>query len=178
MTAPFAKVRVKTLPMNLNIALSAKVAAKSRTTTMNEEDDLQAVELDREAVAIACRVMTDTHFKKPYMKDALPHRWVVEAVMAGIAHGKFIAGQQHQLIEEGQADQHETLQTSLIRAGMAAVCEAVMDGKYIVGPNGSGQRRIAVTINLEAQRTIWDRVELTTARNADETEVIFTVERK
>lgn len=145
---------------------------------MSDEDDLQAVELDREAVAIACRVMTDTHFKKPYMQDALPHRWVVEAVMAGIAHGRFLAQQQHQLIEEGQAEQHEGLQTSLIRAGMAAVCEAVMNGDYIAGPNDSGKRRIEVNMNLEAQRTIWDRVELTTARNADETEVIFTVERK
>ena len=139
-------------------------------------------ELNREAAAIACRVMADTKYKQPYMSepDATPHLWVVEAVLAGIRHGKFIAEQQHQLIEQGQADEHEGMSTSLIRAGMAAVCEAVLQYRYVLhGANrDESGAAISVTINLEAQRTIWDRVELTTDRNADETEVIFTVTRK
>lgn len=143
------------------------------------KDDLTGT--DDEARAIARRVMGDTKFKKGYMAPpgALPHRWVVEAVEAGIAHGKSKADHMNHLVQDMQEEQHSMLNTSVIRANMVALAEAVMNGKCeCYGPDNETASKIKITINLEAQRTIWDRVELSTDRSHDGTEVIFTVERK
>lgn len=89
---------------------------------------------------------------------------------------------QHLAIQEAMADQHAGLQTSLIRANMAAMAEAVMQEQFDHwGENRNGEGpydKVEIRINLEAQRTIWDRVEYMTDRNEDGTEVIITIERK
>lgn len=109
--------------------------------------------------------------------DFVPHRWVIklaaDAMMEGLAIGRSQAQAEHHAIQDAQAEEHSMMNTSVIRANMAALAEAVMNNKYT-----AGLKACRFHINLEAQRTIWDRVELTTSRNADETEVIFTVERK
>lgn len=148
------------------------------------KDDLSGT--DDEARAIARRVMADTKFQKPYLvgKDVEPHRWVVEAVEAGIAHGKSKADRMHHAVQDAQAEEHTMLNTSLIRANMVALAEAVMNGQTsnlfdMSKPNNIGHLiGIKITINLEAQRTVWDRMELTTDRTDDGENVIFTVSRK
>lgn len=84
----------------------------------------------------------------------------------------------HLAVEEAQAEQHQGLQTSLIRAGMAAVCESILNSDYDICTDDGTRQAISVTIDLEAQRTVWDRVELTTDRTPDEKSVVFTVTRK
>lgn len=75
------------------------------------------------------------------------------------------------LVEEAVA-QADGMQTSIIRATVAAVMEEV-NTVY-----NHGGERFALNMNLEAQRTIWDRYELTTERDASQENVIFTIHKK
>lgn len=124
-----------------------------------------------------------------------PHKWVTEAVMRGIEQGRREGRKEvhaeHLAIQQGQAEQYEGLQTSLIRANMVALAEAVMNGKFTISKKTLQKRShgkvissevthhsVVIRINLEDQRTVWDRVELHTERNEEGTEVLFTVTRK
>lgn len=67
-------------------------------------------------------------------------------------------------------DQGEFQRTSIIRATVAAVMEA-----FNLANHGAP---FSLSMNLEAQRTIWDRYELTTERDASQENVTFTIHKK
>lgn len=75
---------------------------------------------------------------------------------------------------EASIDQAEAQQTSIIRATVAAVLESASKEEPYYGDDGG----FKLTMNLEAQRTIWDRVELTTERDASQENVTFTIHKK
>lgn len=79
-----------------------------------------------------------------------------------------------QALVDATTEQAESQQTSIIRATVAAVLEAVRDNDPVLFQLDS----MHVKMNLEAQRTIWDRVELTTERDASQENVTFTIHKK
>jgi len=117
-----------------------------------------------------------------------PHAWVVDAIVKGLevgiamgkAEGLTQANAEHQLIHDAVAEKQDTQSTSYIRACVAAVLEGVTQSLVVTHADGPRREvmQIQVTMNLEAQRTIWDRFELTTERSVDETEVTFKLFRK
>ncbi len=70
-------------------------------------------------------------------------------------------------------DQGEFQRTSIIRATVAAVMEA-----FILANHGAPLDVFSITMSIEAQRTIWDRYELITERDASQENVTFTIHKK
>ena len=70
-------------------------------------------------------------------------------------------------------DQGEFQRTSIIRATVAAVLEA-----FNLANHGAPLDVFSITMSIEAQRTIWDRYELTTERDASQENVTFTIHKK
>lgn len=89
-------------------------------------------------------------------------------------HGYTQGNEASQWLADQTADHAASQQTSIIRATVAAVLEAVRDNDPVLFQLDS----MHVKMNLEAQRTIWDRVELTTERDASQENVTFTVHKK
>lgn len=74
-------------------------------------------------------------------------------------------------VQEGLDEHYREAQTSIIRATVAAVMEAAL-------VNTAQADAFTLVMNLEAQRTIWDRFEFETARSDDGSKVVFTLTRK
>ena len=85
------------------------------------------------------------------------------------------AASQQALIDATVA-QAEGMRTSIIRATVAAVMEAANPMGHL--EMHAGYPAYKVTMNLEAQRTIWDRFELTTERDESQENVTFTIHKK
>lgn len=66
-----------------------------------------------------------------------------------------------QPLADAVAEHYESQQTSIVRATVAAVMEAA--------------GLTTLSINVERQATVWDRVELFTDRNDEQTHVTFTL---
>lgn len=89
-------------------------------------------------------------------------------------HGYTQGNEASQWLADQTADHAASQQTSIIRATVAAVLEAVRN--ETAGADEFDSH--SITMNLEAQRTIWDRVELETQRSEDGTQVTFTIHKK
>ena len=93
--------------------------------------------------------------------------------MQQAAYNQGVASQQ--ALVDATVAEGNGMQTSIIRATVAAVME-VASG-YTEIPE-MPKPPFSLTMSLEAQRTIWDRVELTTARDESQENVTFTIHKK
>lgn len=107
--------------------------------------------------------------------DAADLKSKIAVVVMGFmgAHFNRGAASQQALIDATVA-QAEGMQTSIIRATVAAVLEVIRNGTAGADEFNSH----SITMNLEAQRTIWDRYELTTERDESQENVTFTIHKK
>ena len=90
--------------------------------------------------------------------------------MQQAAYNQGVASQQ--ALVDATVAEGNGMQTSIIRATVAAVMEVASGYTEMPKPPFS------LTMSLEAQRTIWDRVELTTARDESQENVTFTIHKK
>lgn len=104
----------------------------------------------------------------------MPHDWVIAAIQRGVELGKELgertAGEKHLYVQDQLDEHYRNQQPTVIRACIAAVMEAGVTHNAADGPGV-----IKCTMNLEKQATIWDRFELETERNKEETEVTFSL---
>lgn len=124
----------------------------------------------------------------PYAKEAEndlkwnAHPWVIEAIKQAYQAGQVDADAKALLVQETMTEQHDTLNTSLVRATIAGVLEAV--GNDLVVEHTSDTQRgnhvfcVSTVMNLDAQRTVWDRWDYETTRTEDGKAVELTIVRK
>lgn len=107
--------------------------------------------------------------------DASDLRGKISVAVTGlmqVGYNQGVASQQ--ALVDATVAEGNGMQTSIIRATVAAVMEAFAPDHGVNLEAGS----FNLIMNLEAQRTIWDRVELTTKRDASQENVIFTIHKK
>ncbi len=162
-----------------------KAVRDSRVSTepLSEE---AAQDIKMHALAMRCAA----EHPEQYMLDAWqPHGWVMAAIHAayseGCSQGMSESDAKHNLIHGLVAETAEGQQTTIIRATVAAVIESIFkdhhDESKRIKPNlslGGMLCDVEVTMDLDAQRTIWDRYELSTRRNEDNNAVIFNLSMK
>ena len=134
---------------------------------------------DQERIGYATRraqeaIMASTEMR-PYIVQAqldvtkfAPHEWVQAAINAAYEEGKRVNADEHQFLVQQMEEQHQLDQNNIMRAAVAAVLEAA---PWIIETNDS----ISVTVNMEAQRTIWDRATLTSSMLAGGKSVAWTL---
>lgn len=165
--------------------MAIEKATDGLSDEMKEHDDLEARRGFATGLAINfARALNEEESKDhTYLlyrnsPDWRPHIWIVDAIMHAVQIGKDLGKQEAEsknLFVQNQLDEHyREAQTSIVRATVAAVMEAGINLNAELLERGE----TTCIMNLEKQRTIWDRWELDTQRNPEETEVTFTLTRK
>lgn len=89
--------------------------------------------------------------------------------------------ERHNLIQDAQAESIESGNTGIMRATVAAVMEAIADDMAADNFLKPGEQPYVI-VDLDKQRTIWDRYELhgepVTADGADTDQIKFTLTKK
>lgn len=102
------------------------------------------------------------------------HEAALRALIGKIEEAAYTRGiRSNERLMQETIDQGEFQRTSIIRATVAAVMEA-----FNLANHGAPLDVFSITMSIEAQRTIWDRVELTTERDASQENVTFTIHKK
>lgn len=134
-----------------------------------------ANDLNPYANAAALEAVLATEDDRPYIRLAkadpnefVPHQWVIDAIKNAYTDGKTVAGMEHQFLVQQMEEQHQLDQNNIMRAAVAAVLEEV---PWVIQANDS----ISVNVNMEEQRTIWDRATLTSTMSPDQKDVTWTL---
>lgn len=124
---------------------------------------------NREDGLLHCRVCNGAEGTLPVHCPGVKMTKVQEsAVMAGTLdflnnHWWTLAtSDKEQYLADRVAEHYESQQTGIVRATVAAVMEAAA--------------LQTLTISMDAQRTVWDRLELATDRNPESTHVTFRID--
>lgn len=169
-------VSVATLPEGIHPPPMAK---------HDEEETLRgaAISIAQQVARECAEVQRDS--APDYLKEAMhdkhqtwmPHEWVITAIVtalkAGMKWGEEKAERSNLHVQEQLDEHYREAQTTMIRACVAGIMEAGVT----TNPDDIGKGVAQCTLNLDSQRTIWDRCELETKRNPEETEVTFTLHR-
>lgn len=108
--------------------------------------------------------------------DFKPHEWVVRSVMLAIQS----ADAEKDFVLEQMAEQHERDEQGMVKATVAAVLEAVAKDKieFSVGTEPEDVIAITVRVDMDEQRTIWDRATCTPALAEEQNAVTWTYTKK
>lgn len=109
--------------------------------------------------------------------DWKPPAWVITAIKHAYQAGQIDADAKALLVQETMAEQHETLQSDMVKSAIAATLEAFADGE-MHAMSVDGKRCMSATLNLGAQPTIFDRWAYDVALHADPTYAVVSITRK
>lgn len=151
--------------------LEEPITMKTETEwPLAEQPDTLAAEDSQSIRLLACALA----FKLGVKPDEDTFKAIEEALELTRLRGYNRGTAEQQLLIEETVAQAEGMRTSIIRATVAAVMEVIRNGTAGAGEFNSH----SITMNLEAQRTIWDRYELTTERDESQENVTFTIHKK
>lgn len=152
------------------------------------EDEFNAMVLE-----IAQSWVLRSECQRPYVKAAKvaaeqdgglgrafkPDDWVLMAIAAAFNAGVIARDVNNEhLVEQMAAQQTEDLR-GVTKATIAAVLEVILAEKNELFSNlKSPENSIQVTLHLDAQRTIWDRNEITMALDREKNSVTWALLKK
>ena len=131
------------------------------------------------SVARDCCAASDV----PYASEASgdpnwkPHAWVIAAIRRAYQAGQVDADAKAMLLHEAMSDQHETLQSGMVKSAIAATLEAFADGE-MHAMTVDGKRRMSATMNLGAQPTIFDRWDYDVVLHANPSYAVVSITSK
>lgn len=132
----------------------------------------------------AVAAMAQTDEDHPYIREARadiakfePHAWVLNAIKGGVKAGYEQAEHENSFLLQQMQEKHEQDENGVMRASVAAVMEVFMQGNetFTVGKGHSAIDTLTVTVNMEEQRTIWDRFGLQCVLSDDKKTVTWTL---